>query len=239
MRRTLSLSRVFQPMSIQRLRVRLARSGAGALLTHLHQIDMIRQALRASGWPVVKSQNRRPKFKVAFGPAIAVGYESEAEYFDVDLESRLDVTQARDMLIPHLAPGYALLSVKSIPRFFPSLEESLNAVAYEVGSPLLVGTQDRWEAFWKKDHLMVIKKKESGDTVVDARAVVRRWILQEDRLDLEMRFGPGRTLKPEAVIQAVCGFEESQMKLESGASNFLIKRKALLFEKATGELVEP
>lgn len=79
---------------LRRVRMRLARTGPAAWISHLQQIDLIRRALMKSDWAVSMSNAKKTKPKVSFGPAISVGYESEAEYADVDLTGRLDMAEA-------------------------------------------------------------------------------------------------------------------------------------------------
>jgi radical SAM-linked protein len=226
-------------VALQRLRIRLLRLGPAAQLSQLQQIDAVRKALLASAWPVAKAQGKRPKLKLSFGPAISVGYESEAEYVDLEMESRLDLNEAKGKLNPPWPEGYALLNVRSIPRFFPSLEESLNLAAYQIVSPLLQDTRDQWERFWAESHFPVTKKKADGNVVVDARLCVKEWKLEQNNLMLTLRFGPGRTLKPEKIIQAVCGLSDEQVIMGGESSLLRVKRLQLYFEKANGELVEP
>ena len=225
--------------AIQRVRLRFRRWGAASNLTHLHQIEAIRRALEKSNWPLAKSDGKRPKPKASFGPAISVGYESDAEYCDVELVARLNIQTAGESLQPNLPEGYALMSVKSIPRFFPSLDQTLNAASYEIVSPLLVGSAGRWENFEKQDHVMVVKKKESGDVVIDARACVRSWKLENDTLYLDIRFGPGRTMKPERIMQAVLGLADAQVEMGPVNPSLKVKRLKFYLEKENGELVEP
>lgn len=226
-------------IALQRVRLRFRRWGAASAQSHLQQIETIRRALEKSGWPLSMSEGKRPKPKVSFGPAISVGYESEAEYCDVELSSRLNMTTALDSLNPHLSDGYALVAVKSIPRFFPSLDQTLNAASYEIVTPLLVGSGPKWEDFAKQVHFMVTKKKESGDVVVDARPCVRAWSLDNDRLTLDIRFGPGRTLKPERIMQAVLGLEDAQTEMGPANPTLKVKRLKMQFEKDSGEVTEP
>lgn len=224
---------------LQRLRLRLKRTGPAMALSHLHQIDAIRRALRNTGWPVSIQGSKRINFKVAFGPAISVGYESEAEYCDVDLSARLDVTQAKAELAAHLPSGFSLMDLRSIPRFSPSLDQSLNIASYEVSSPLLNGTTPEWDKFWAEKNFLVTKKKEDRDVVIDARPLVRSWILSNEKLELMLRFGPGRTLKPERLIQAVLGLTDDQVRMGTPTCVLEIKRRQLYFEKSNGDLFEP
>lgn len=226
-------------IALQRVRLRFRREGVASAQSHLQQIETIRRALEKSGWPLSKTEGKRPKLKVSFGPAISVGYESEAEYCDVELMSRLNIPTAHESLQPHLTEGFSLMSVKSIPRFFPSLDQTLNAASYEIVSPLLAGSKPKWDDFSKQERFMVTKKKESGDVVVDARPCVRAWSLENDRLLLDIRFGPGRTLKPERIMQAVLGLDDLQVEMGTANPSLKVKRLKLNFEKDNGEIVEP
>lgn len=143
------------------------------------------------------------------------------------------------MLVDHVPAGFELRQVKSIPRFFPSLDESLNLAHYKVQSDRLDGSRFKWEEFWKQTNFFVIKKKQDRDVVIDARPCVKSWDLSRGELNLFVRFGPGRTLKPERIIQAVCGFSDEQMKLGHAPSDFSVTRVQLFFEKDDGVLVEP
>lgn len=227
------------PIALQRVRLRLKRAGPAAYLSHLQQIETVRKALEKSAWPVSKSDSRKPKIKASFGPAISVGYESEAEYCDVELVARLDMKTAGDMLQKQLPEGYSLMSVKSIPRFFPSLDQTLNAGRYEIKSPLLMGTEGKWTDFWSRENFPVIKKKADIDVVVDARACVCSYALKGDHLELLLRFGPGRTLKPERIAHAVCGWDEEQASVGPQNTTLHVKRLQLYLEKENGELIEP
>ncbi len=226
-------------IALQRVRLKLSRSGVASQVSHLQQIEAVRRALEKSDWPLAKSEGKRPKPKVSFGPAISVGYESDAEYCDVELMSRLNMTTAAESLQKHLPEGYRLVNVKSIPRFFPSLDQTLNAASYELVAPQLAGTEGKWEDFSKQQHVMVTKKKESGDVVIDVRACVRAWKLEGDRLMLDIRFGPGRTLKPERIVQAVCGWDDAQVEMGVPTQSLRVKRLKLYLEKTDGQLVEP
>jgi radical SAM-linked protein len=224
---------------LQRLRVRLRRTGPATSLSHLQQIDAIRRTLRSAGWPVSIQGSKRINFKVAFAPAISVGYESDAEYCDVDLSTRLDVAQAKADLEKHLPAGFSLLDLRSIPRFSPSLDQSLNIASFEVSSPLLRGTDAAWNKFWAEKNFLVTKKKEDRDVVIDARPLVRSWKLSGEKMELMLRFGPGRTVKPERLIQAVLGLTDDQVRMGTPTCVLEIKRRQLYFEKSNGDLFEP
>jgi radical SAM-linked protein len=235
-----SLKPSFSPgVSLQRVRVRLARRAAARFYSHLKQLEEIKKALLKSGWPLITSGAHKLRPKVAFGPAISVGYESEAEYFDVELGSRLDALKGQESLGAVLPEGYEVMSVKSVPRFFPSLDQTLNAAKFILTSPDLRGTDAAWQSFAAVKEFPVVKKKQDREEIIDARQCVRSWSLNGDTLDLEIRFGPGRTLKPERIVQAVCQFNDEQADASRPESVLRVKRTQLFMEKTTGELSEP
>src|SRR5205807_6635586 len=59
------------------------------------------------------------------------------------------------------------------------------------------------------------------------------WALEGDKLKLELRFAPGRTLKPERIIQAVCGLPDEQVEMGGPSCVLRVKRAQLFFEKQT------
>ena len=213
---------------IQRIRVRLSRLGPAAQRTHLQQIETVRRALRNAGW-IVK--------KISFGPAISVGVESLAEYCDVQLSARMDLGKAKDDLAQHMTDGYGVLEVKSIPRFFPSLEESVNLCQVEVSSPLLRDSRAAWERFWAATEFVVVKKKADREVAIEARSLVRSWSLEDETLILFLRFGPGRTLKPERLVQAVCGLPDEACAVGTPTGRLQVKRLEFYLEKDNGELL--
>jgi radical SAM-linked protein len=226
-------------VAIQRVRVRLARLGPAALFSHLQQIEIIRRAFKNSLWPLSASNAKKNRIRASFGPAIAVGYESECEYVDVELNAKLDFNAAKVELEKYLSEGYAVRQIKSIPRFFPSLEQTLNAATYLITSQRLQGSEPLWEKFWKETHFMVIKKKSDREIAIDARSCVKSWKLSSDTLEMVVRFGPGRSLKPERIVQAVLGLTDEEAAMGTPACLLKIKKTQMFLEKQNGELVEP
>lgn len=223
---------------IQRVRVRLARRGKAVPLSHLQQIDQLRRAFEKSQWPINKTGGRRPKLKISFGPAISVGYESDCEYCDVELVSRLDLKEAFQSIQTCLPEGYLLRDIKSIPRFFPSLENTINVARYELTSSLFEGKKMLWDNFWRETSHIIVKKKGSGDVAIDARPLVRQWGLVDNKLELVLRFGPGKTLKPERIAQDICQLSDDVVAMGTDTCQMEICRTNMYLEKQNGELAE-
>src|SRR4051812_14156010 len=76
-----------QPLPAERtlLRMRYAKEGVGAALSHLETMTALLRTFRRAKLSIPHSQGFHPKPKVSFGPACPVGTESRAEYMDVEL----------------------------------------------------------------------------------------------------------------------------------------------------------
>lgn len=241
---------VLRDGGIVRYRVRVSRKGSARALTHLAQIDRLRRAVAESGLPAVSDGRRkRPRPRLAFGPAISLGYESEAEYFDLELTEPRAPQEVARRLAERLGEGIEILSLRRIPRFFPSLDASINVVAYEVRGPFPDDCAARLERFLARKEIIIEKLKDGGKRVerVDARPLIRELALAApDRLRLTLRFGPKRTVKPEAVLRsclelgpAPAPSPQERAPEAEPLEGFLITRKDLLSETARGELLTP
>lgn len=219
-----------------RLRLRLSRGGPACALSHLGQIEALRAAVLASGLPYVPDGRRsRPRPRLSFGPAIAVGYESDAEYFDMETLEAVEPDEARARLGAVLPEGFAVREVRRIPRYFPSLDASINVVRYEVRGPFPAEAGTALRALLERGTIVVLKPKEGGARVerVDARPLIRSMTLAApDRLELLLRFGPKRTVKPEALLREWLG-------ADAPLDRCRIARRELLSETAGGELIAP
>lgn len=213
-----------------RYRVCVSRLGLASALTHLGQIEALRRAVSESGLPAVfDGRRRRPR--LAFGPAISLGYESLAEYFDMELTAALPPEEAARSLGAALKDGFSVRSLRRIPAFFPSLDSTINVASYEIEASFPEDAARRLEALLARRQIVIEKIKEGGVEHVDARPlIVRMSLAGRDRLDVVLRFGPKRTVKPEALVREWIG------GVPDGAR---IRRSGLYSETARGELMTP
>jgi len=217
-----------------RYRVRVTRTGEANQLSHLAQIESLRRAVLESCLPVILDGKRtRPRPRLAFGPAIAMGYESTAEYFDLELESRVSPEDVEQALRDSLPTGMSVHGVRRIPRFFPSIDASVNVVRYVLSGSFPGDAEHRREEFLHHNTIIVEKIKKGGERIehVDIRPlIVTMTLATPNRLELTMRFGPKRTVKPEAVVEKWLG--ETPKDLH-------VLREELFSETAGGELILP
>jgi radical SAM-linked protein len=199
-------------------------------VSHLEQIEMFRRALRRADLPLTYTAGFHPQPRIAFGPAISVGYESDSEYIEAELGRRMDTAELQTRLSSVLPSGYALAGIRNVPVFFPSLDSLTNVAAYRVAINV---PQEKVEAFLAQQEIIVEKVKQDKRERIDARPLIRELSSVNGELFLQLRFGPKKNIKPEKIVQVLAGIDETQ------ARQLRITRTALLIEKKDGTISEP
>lgn len=215
--------------SVQRVRVCVSRRGIVRFLSHLEQIEVFRRAVRRSGLPVAYSAGFHPQPKIAFGPPNSVGYESESEFAEAEFTKRVNIEEARAALQKALPAGFTVVSARSVPVMFPSLESLVNIAAYRVSLPVEQGKIDE---FLARPEIVVEKMKDGAVKKINAKPLIRSIKPEPGGINMLLRFGKLGNVKPEKIIQLMTGMGEEEVKL------LKISRKALFIEKPDGALQE-
>ena len=226
-----------------RLRVRFARQGPAAALSHLEQIKAIRSIACNSGLPCLLSDFGKSKVvKMSFGPAVSVGYQSTAEYADVYLSAVVTEQEAVEKLNKACGGGFSVIGAKRIPLHFPSLESLVNAAEYEVRGDFGGGSSRMpLEDFLRRDKILIRKTKPTGvEELIDAKPLIIAMKLNSpDCLYLFLRFGPKRNLKPERIINAWLSPDGSDNAPALQPDKWTVLRKQLYWESSSGRLTTP
>ena len=217
-----------------RIRLKFARLKEAGQLTHLEQIKALRTIAMASGLkcrPARAGGLSGAAPKMSFGPAISVGYESTCEYADLYLEDFVKAETAGEKISSLDSNRFRLIEARRIPMFFPSIEASVNAAEYALEGGLPEGfSQGSVARFLELKSAVYERVKPSGEKKsVDARPLVleAHCPAGSGALKLVLAFGPGRNIKPEAVLSLMSG---------SNTAPARIVRKELFWFDSKGKL---
>lgn len=130
-----SAKRAAPPEISARIRLRFARTGRVRFLSHLDFMTLFQRAASRAGVPLAFSQGFNPHPKIAFGPALPVGMESEAEYLDMETDPFIDLLETVKGLNRALPEGIRVLEARVVPKKAPSLSGSITRHVYEVRIP--------------------------------------------------------------------------------------------------------
>jgi radical SAM family uncharacterized protein/radical SAM-linked protein len=150
-----------------RIRLRYAKTGRVRFLSHLDFMTLVHRMVVRAGVPVAYTQGFNPHPRIAFGPALAVGMESEAEYLDMETDPFVDLLRVTRDLNGSLPDGVSVLEARIIPKQAPSLSGSIGRYVYEIGIPeaSLGGLDAKIQAFLDRKSIIV----ERGEKALDIR----------------------------------------------------------------------
>lgn len=116
-------------------RLKWAKRGGARFLSHLDALRALLRALRRAELPLALSQGYNPHLKIAFGSALPLGVESEAEYLDIKLTKPLPPVEVARRMTESLPPGFMLREVRFAPSGGRALA-SYESVSRHVAKPL-------------------------------------------------------------------------------------------------------
>ena len=114
------------------MRVRFSKHGPVRFISHRDVARAFERAFRIAELPLAFSSGFSPHPKVSFGPALAVGYESDAEYLDLELTHEVDAAWLAPAISAGLPEGMDVLGLTALADRAPSLQECIDALGYRV-----------------------------------------------------------------------------------------------------------
>ncbi|MEB3327503.1 MAG: TIGR03936 family radical SAM-associated protein, partial [Synechococcus sp.] len=108
-----------------RLRIRFAKTGSLALISHLDTLRMLERALRRSGLPVSFTGGFHPLPRLQLALPLPLGVEGLGEWLDLEFTEQVDPELVRERLQQQLPDEFQLLSALPVPVFGVSLSQEL------------------------------------------------------------------------------------------------------------------
>lgn len=177
------------PEIVQRVRFRLGRIGDARFLGHLEWQNVWTRALRRANAPVAYSQGFHPHPRIDFSSALPSGEESVAEYVDVRLTRRMEVSALTEALRATAPPGFLVLGGVEVPLHTEALMAAVVAWDYEIFSGMEVETLRT--AVWsilEAPEVLIPRRSKSGPITVDVRKMIRHLRVRDDGvLELGLR----------------------------------------------------
>lgn len=204
-------------MVVPRSRVRLSWSKGAAVrfVGHLATMRVFERAIRRAMIPVECTQGHHPRQKLAFGPPLTLGYTSQSEYVDLQLEMPF-----RDEMIVRLnqslPEGFHVNQGRPVFGKATSLSSLINLACYEVtlDNPDQV-TQIMIDDILAQESVVIRRRKE--DEIKEAE--VRNSIIKIELglhegvnvLYMELAMGNLGFVKPDEILTQCFAIPESEV----------------------------
>ena len=196
---------------ICRLRIRFAKTGSMALLSHLDLMRLLERALRRSELPISFSGGFHPLPRIQIALALPLGAEAHGEWMDLEFTEAVEAGRLREILQPLLPQGIEILSVDEVPVRGKSLSQEISGAEWSFDLILESGGSTDWsEALaaitTAKELIWHDTDKKGRPRQRDCRPAIRRLDCLTDgqgervRLRLEASVDPmGRSVRPSQI----------------------------------------
>ena len=194
-----------------RLRIRFAKTGSMALLSHLDLMRMLERALRRSALPISFTGGFHPLPRIQIALALPLGAEADGEWMDLEFTRSITGEQLLASLQGLLPNGLALLSAEEVPVSGKSLSQNITGAVWSFDLQLQPEVHPRWseavEALMAAEQLIWHDTDKKGrPRERDCRPALSALMLvspgddQRVRLRLEAAVDPmGRSIRPSQI----------------------------------------
>ena len=149
-------------------RFHLTKTESASLLGNIEFTSAIKRCFIKAKLPLEYTQGFNPKPRISFPPANSIGIDSFAEYFDVCLESPIDIDEIIQKL--ELPNGSNLISINEIISDTPKISD-IKAWKYrlndfpETWKTALISNEHNLEIIEDKNDLIIIQKLKDKSAV--------------------------------------------------------------------------
>lgn len=193
-----------------KIRMRYSRDERLRFYSHLDFIRAFYRAVRRAGLPVSFSQGFHPHMKLSFGPPLAVGYISEAEYLDIQLDSPFE-KKCLATLNDNLPPGLQITASKLIFSKTESLSKIINCASYRVEiSDIGEDLQTRIDSLLKSREIKVTRIKNGETKELSAGRFLHDLTYNDSVFEMFLGFTAEGYLRPSEVLIFGLGFSPWQ-----------------------------
>ena len=194
-----------------RLRVRYAKSGRLALLSHLEVVRALERAVRRARLPFAVTTGFSPHMRIAFGAALPVGVGGSDEFFDLYLTEYLAAEKALAALVevspPDLMPHGAVYVEPGAAAASVAYPLSTYRVSFDAPIRHALVVPKQVEVMRKKKR----KVLEVSDFLVGDVRECEGGCAVEFTLEAK----PTGSLRPDVLVEAIVGATEASAAIRS------------------------
>ena len=188
-----------------KVRVKFSKEGPMKFIGHLDVMRYFQKAIRRAGIDIAYSTGFSPHQIMSFAAPLSVGFESQGEYFDIELNSLTDEENVRDRLNAAMAEGIKVLAVHVLPDKEGNAMASVAAADYLVSFRESVKLPHDWKeqllVFYKQEHIPVMKKTKKGEKEIDLKEGIFQLEIRDNSVYLLVDAGSGSNVKPGFVLE--------------------------------------
>ncbi|HUW22929.1 MAG TPA: TIGR03936 family radical SAM-associated protein [bacterium] len=207
--------------SVQRVRIEYSKKGPIRYIGHLDLMHTFFRALKRANLPVSYTQGFNPRIKCSFSPALPLGFASEAEYIELYLDKKIDISSSTGNLQKELPEGLTVRDMEKLPLFGKSNNVKIKTVTYRInlqqffGKSTVPGQANKEDIevkirnFLDKEEILLINKKGRR---INVRPLILSIEMEKDwNIRLLLKVRGGFNFNPRIIIKTLLGVEEKDL----------------------------
>jgi radical SAM family uncharacterized protein/radical SAM-linked protein len=189
-------------------RLKYAKRKDMRFLSHLDVLRFWERAFRRADIPICYSQGYHPHPKIAFGPALSLGSESEAEYLDFQSQE-ISGDKIFRQLKTTLPDGIVALELKLLYDKQRALTAAINRIDYEIVFPERVDRKlinEGIDKFLRLNSFVVSRKTDERIQEVDISPFIKELSFNQAmvKLTITTHLINGKTVRIDEILTDIC-----------------------------------
>jgi radical SAM-linked protein len=189
-----------------RVRIRFSKKSALRLIGHRDLMRSMERLFRRAGLSLGMSEGYRPKPRMNFPLALAVGIEGRREVMELELDKAPPADELFARLQPQAPPGLRIESLETLPPGSPGTRLRVAravSASYELAIPVsrLPGLAERIQRLLSTSPLPVRRPNRSAP--IDLSASLLALALEDGILAMRLKTDPGGSAGPRDVLAAL------------------------------------
>ena len=190
------------------LRIKFNKHGAIKFIGHLDIMRYFQKACRRADLDVKYSNGFNPHQMTSFAAPFGVGFESDGEYFDMEMNSVTSSNDIMKRLNDNMAEGIQILSVKMMPENGRNAMASVGAASYTVRfrkEVLPFSLEEAVQRFLSEDEVQIQKQTKKTNAFIDLKPAVYHIEASDTDKSVTMLVNASSAgnIKPLYVVQAL------------------------------------
>lgn len=207
--------------SVQRVRIEYSKKGPIRYIGHLDLMHTFFRALKRANLPVSYTQGFNPRIKCSFSPALPLGFASEAEYIELYLGKKIDISSSIGNLQKELPEGLTVRDMEKLPLFGKSNNVKIKTVTYRInlqqfsekstisGRASKEDIEGKIRNFLDKEEIFLIDKKGRR---INVRPLILSIEMEKDwNIRLLLKVRGGFNFNPRIIIKTLLGVEKKDL----------------------------
>ncbi len=220
-----------------KIRIKFCKHGAIRYIGHLDVMRYFQKAVRRAGIDIKYSGGMSPHQIMSFAQPLGVGYESDGEYLDIEVNSSLSSEESVEKLNAVMSEGITVMEYKELPEQAKNAMSCITAADYHVGIRKeyipQFDIQSILTEFMKQEQILIQKKSKRGEREIDLKPYLYQiYIHQPQQFDdfiekdtpvlfMQLSAGSELNIKPRLVMEAI--YESAGMELPEYALHIIRK----------------